>query len=63
MTLNAITAANKIGHEISVLVAGANSAKIAESVAKIPNVKRVLIAQDEKLKALLPGTPDLKASG
>ncbi|KAH7727808.1 Protein F27D4.1 [Aphelenchoides avenae] len=54
VTLNAITAANKIGHDISVLVAGANSAKIAETVAKIPNVKRVLIAQDEKLKALLP---------
>jgi electron transfer flavoprotein alpha subunit len=54
VTLNAITAANKIGHEISVLVAGANSSKIAEAVGKIPNVKRVLVAEDEKLKALLP---------
>jgi|UniRef100_A0AC35G5Z9 electron transfer flavoprotein alpha subunit len=54
VTLNAITAASKLGHDISVLVAGANSQKVAEEVAKVANVKRVLVAQDEKLKAQLP---------
>jgi len=37
-----------------VLVAGSNSKVVAEEVAKLPNVKRVLIAQDEKLKHQLP---------
>uniref|UniRef100_A0A914XX09 Electron transfer flavoprotein subunit alpha n=1 Tax=Panagrolaimus superbus TaxID=310955 RepID=A0A914XX09_9BILA len=54
VTLNAITAASKLGHDISVLVAGANSGKVAEEVSKVANVKRVLVAQDEKLKAQLP---------
>ena len=54
VTLNAITAAHKIGHDISVLVAGANSEKVAEQVSKVANVKRVLVAQDDKLKAQLP---------
>lgn len=55
VTLNAITAASKLGHEISVLVAGASSGQVAEQVSKVANVKRVLVAQDEKLKAQLPG--------
>jgi len=54
VTLNALTAAQKIGHEISVLIVGANSKAVAAEVAKLPNVKRVLVAQDEKLKHQLP---------
>ncbi|KAI6178203.1 Electron-transfer-flavoprotein [Aphelenchoides besseyi] len=54
VTLNALTAAQKIGHEISVLVAGANSKAVASEAAKLPNVKRVLVAQDEQLKNQLP---------
>lgn len=54
VTLNALTAAQKIGHEVSVLVVGANSKAVAAQVAKLPNVKRVLVAQDEKLKHQLP---------
>lgn len=54
ITLNTITAAHKIGHEISVLVAGANSKAIAAEVAKIPNVKKVLVAEDKKLEHQLP---------
>jgi electron transfer flavoprotein alpha subunit len=54
VTLNALTAAQKIGHEVSVLVAGANSKAVAAEVAKLPGVKRVLVAQDEKLKHQLP---------
>uniref|UniRef100_A0A8R1I6Z4 ETF domain-containing protein n=1 Tax=Caenorhabditis japonica TaxID=281687 RepID=A0A8R1I6Z4_CAEJA len=54
ITLNAITAANKLGNEVSVLVTGANAAKVAEQVAKVNGVKRVLVAQDDKLKNNLP---------
>lgn len=54
LTLNTVTAAQKIGHEISLLVVGANSKAVAAEAAKIPNVKRVLVAQDEQLKHLLP---------
>uniref|UniRef100_A0A915AI83 Electron transfer flavoprotein subunit alpha n=2 Tax=Parascaris univalens TaxID=6257 RepID=A0A915AI83_PARUN len=53
ITLNAISAASKLG-DVSVLVAGANAKKIAEQVAKVENVKRVIVAEDEKLKAQLP---------
>ncbi|CAB3408991.1 unnamed protein product [Caenorhabditis bovis] len=54
ITLNAITAANKLGNEVSVLVTGANASKVAEQVSKVNGVKRVLVAQDEKLKNNLP---------
>lgn len=54
VTLNALTAAQKIGHDVSVLVVGANSKAVAAEVAKLPNVKRVLVAQDDKLKHQLP---------
>lgn len=54
VTLNALTAAQKIGHDVSVLVAGANSKAVANEVSKISNVKRVLVVQDEKLKNQLP---------
>ncbi|CAB01967.2 putative electron transfer flavoprotein subunit alpha, mitochondrial [Caenorhabditis elegans] len=54
ITLNAITAASKLGNEVSVLVTGANATKVAEQVAKVNGVKRVLVAQDEKLKNNLP---------
>ncbi|CAD6186069.1 unnamed protein product [Caenorhabditis auriculariae] len=54
ITLNAITAAGKLGSDVSVLVTGANSKKVAEQVAKVAGVKRVLVAQDDKLKNNLP---------
>uniref|UniRef100_A0A8R1TND6 Electron transfer flavoprotein subunit alpha n=1 Tax=Onchocerca volvulus TaxID=6282 RepID=A0A8R1TND6_ONCVO len=53
ITLNAVSAASKLG-EISVLVAGTNVTKIAEQVAKVEQVKRVFIADHEKLKHQLP---------
>ncbi|VDO74472.1 unnamed protein product [Heligmosomoides polygyrus] len=64
ITLNAITAAGKLGSDVSVLVTGANATKVAEQVAKVSGVKRVLIAQDEKLKNNLPErvTPVVLAS-
>ncbi|GMT28751.1 hypothetical protein PFISCL1PPCAC_20048 [Pristionchus fissidentatus] len=64
ITFNAITAASKIGADISVLVTGAAASKVAEQVSKINGVKRVLIAQDDKLKNNLPErvTPVVLAS-
>ncbi|CAI5438371.1 unnamed protein product [Caenorhabditis angaria] len=54
ITLNAITAAGKLGNELSVLVTGANATKVAEQVSKVAGVKRVIVAQDDKLKNNLP---------
>jgi electron transfer flavoprotein alpha subunit len=39
LTLNAVTAAKKLGHEISMLITGSNSESIANHVAKIPDIK------------------------
>ena len=43
-TLNAVTAAAKIGGEIDVLVAGANCAAVAAAAAKVAGVAKVLVA-------------------
>jgi electron transfer flavoprotein alpha subunit len=43
-TLNAVTAATKIGGEIDVLVAGANCAAVAAAAAKVAGVDKVLVA-------------------
>jgi electron transfer flavoprotein alpha subunit len=43
-TLNAVTAAVKIGGEIHVLVAGANCASVADAAAKVAGVARVKVA-------------------
>jgi electron transfer flavoprotein alpha subunit len=43
-TLNAVTAAAKIGGEIDVLVAGANCAAVAAAAAKVAGVDKVLVA-------------------
>lgn len=55
LTLNAVTAAKKIGGDITILVVGANVEKIAEESAKIPNIKNVLVYQNSNLKSQLPG--------
>ncbi|CAI4230140.1 unnamed protein product [Auanema sp. JU1783] len=54
ITLNAITAAGKLGPDVSVLVTGANAKTIAEQASKVNGVKRVLVAQNEQLKNNLP---------
>ncbi|PAV90941.1 hypothetical protein WR25_06745 [Diploscapter pachys] len=43
-----------LGSDVSVLVTGGNAAQIGEQVAKISGVKKVLVAQDDKLKNNLP---------
>ncbi|XP_004553214.1 electron transfer flavoprotein subunit alpha, mitochondrial [Maylandia zebra] len=54
ITLNAITAATKVGGEVSCLVAGTNCAKVAEEISKVKGVKKVLVAQHDSYKGGLP---------
>ena len=42
-TLNAVTAAAKIGGEIHLLVAGANCGSVAEQAAKVAGVAKVCL--------------------
>ena len=45
-SLNAVTAAQALGGEVHMLVAGAGSAPVAEAAARVPGVARVLHADD-----------------
>ncbi|TBW31573.1 electron transfer flavoprotein subunit alpha/FixB family protein, partial [Azotobacter chroococcum] len=45
-TLNTVTAAQQIGGDLHVLVAGSGCAAVAESAAKIAGVAKVLVADD-----------------
>lgn len=50
ITRNAITAANKIGEDVTVLVAGYKISWIAKKVAKLKGVSKVLVVDDNPLK-------------
>ncbi|KAI5627026.1 electron transfer flavoprotein subunit alpha, mitochondrial [Silurus asotus] len=54
ITLSAITAANKLGGEVSCLIAGTDCAKVAEQLSQVEGVKKVLVAQHDAYKGLLP---------
>ncbi|XP_020776401.1 electron transfer flavoprotein subunit alpha, mitochondrial [Boleophthalmus pectinirostris] len=54
ITLNTITAASKLGGEVSCLVAGTDCAKVAEELSKVQGVKKVLVAQHDCYKGGLP---------
>ncbi|KAI1301264.1 Electron transfer flavoprotein subunit alpha, mitochondrial [Halotydeus destructor] len=47
ITLNAITAAKKIGGEINCLVAGTNTDAVVAELSKVPGVTKILVAQNE----------------
>ncbi|KAK3526162.1 hypothetical protein QTP70_017716 [Hemibagrus guttatus] len=53
-TLSAITAASRLGAEVSCLVAGTNCTKVAEQLSQVEGVKKVLFAQHDVYKGLLP---------
>ncbi|TBU97779.1 electron transfer flavoprotein subunit alpha/FixB family protein [Stutzerimonas kirkiae] len=53
-TLNTVAAAQKIGGEIVVLVAGQGVAPVAEAAAKVAGVGKVLVADDAAYANLLP---------
>jgi len=54
ITLNTITAANKLGGEVSCLVAGVDCAKVVEEISKVPGVNKILVAQNDSYKGGLP---------
>jgi electron transfer flavoprotein alpha subunit len=49
-TLNAVTAANQMGGDVTVLVAGEGCDAVAEAASKVAGVSKVLVAQDAALK-------------
>uniref|UniRef100_A0A8C8R6J2 Electron transfer flavoprotein subunit alpha n=1 Tax=Pelusios castaneus TaxID=367368 RepID=A0A8C8R6J2_9SAUR len=54
ITLNAITAAKRLGGEVSCLVAGTNCDKVAQELSKVQGIAKVLVAQHDVYKGLLP---------
>uniref|UniRef100_A0A8C4TE70 Electron transfer flavoprotein subunit alpha n=1 Tax=Erpetoichthys calabaricus TaxID=27687 RepID=A0A8C4TE70_ERPCA len=63
ITLNAITAAKRLGGEVFCLVAGTNCSKVSQ-LCKVQGVQKVLVAQHDAYKGFLPEelTPLLLAS-
>ncbi|KAK2539212.1 electron transfer flavoprotein subunit alpha, mitochondrial isoform X2 [Columba livia] len=53
ITLNTITAAKRLGGEVSCLVAGTSCDKVAEEVSKVQGVAKVLVAQHDMYKGFL----------
>jgi len=54
VTRNALTAAKKLGGEVSVLVAGTKIGSVIEEVTKVSGVTKVLKAEGEEFKGFLP---------
>jgi len=63
-TLNAITAAQAVGGEVSCLVAGTSCGAVAQEVAGVPGISKILVAEDAAFNGFLPEkmAPLLKAS-
>ncbi|XP_059169611.1 electron transfer flavoprotein subunit alpha, mitochondrial-like [Physella acuta] len=63
-TLNAVTAASKIGGDISCLVFGKNCSKVAQEASKLKGVSKVLLAESDVFNGFLPEavTPFLEAT-
>uniref|UniRef100_A0A8D0Q9N8 Electron transfer flavoprotein subunit alpha, mitochondrial n=1 Tax=Sus scrofa TaxID=9823 RepID=A0A8D0Q9N8_PIG len=60
ITLNTITAAKRLGGEVSCLVAGTKCDKVAQDLCKVAGVAKVLVAQHDAYKGLLPEWLDQK---
>jgi len=54
ITLHAVTAAQKLGGEVSALVAGSNCAPIVEELSKVQGINKILVAQNDAYKGFLP---------
>ncbi|KAG8576449.1 hypothetical protein GDO81_009866 [Engystomops pustulosus] len=54
ITLSAITAAKKLGGDVTCLVAGTDCSKVVEQLAKVPGVSKLFVAQHEAYKGFLP---------
>lgn len=55
ITLNAISAAQAVGGEVTALVAGGQVAEVAQEMASVRGVGKVLVAQDPAYDGFLPG--------
>lgn len=55
-TLNAITAASKLGGDVTALVAGSAPEEVAKSVANVQGVSKVLVAKHDAYAHALPET-------
>jgi len=53
-TLNTITAAQKLGGDVTCLVAGTNCMPAAEAISKVNGVSKLLVAQHDVYKGFLP---------
>ena len=49
-TLNTVAAANAIGGDIDILVAGSNCGNVAEAASQVPGISKVLVADQETYK-------------
>ncbi|XP_011494488.1 PREDICTED: electron transfer flavoprotein subunit alpha, mitochondrial [Ceratosolen solmsi marchali] len=54
ITQNALTAAKKIGGDITVLVAGTKCGPVSEKISKAKDVARVLVAESDAFKGFTP---------
>ncbi|XP_055518518.1 electron transfer flavoprotein subunit alpha, mitochondrial isoform X2 [Leucoraja erinacea] len=54
ITLNAITAAKQLGGDVTCLVAGTDCSKVVKDLSKVQGVKKILVAQNDIFKGLLP---------
>lgn len=54
ITQNALSAAKKIGGDITVLVAGTKCGPVSEQMSKAKDVARVLVAEGDAFKGFLP---------
>lgn len=55
ITLNAVSAAQAVGGEVTALVAGGQVAEVAQQMASVGGVGKVLVAQDPAYDGFLPG--------
>ncbi|KAM5173025.1 electron transfer flavoprotein subunit alpha, mitochondrial [Mantella aurantiaca] len=54
ITLNAISAARKLGGDVACLVAGTDCAKVADQLSKVEGVSKLFVAQHDAYKGFLP---------
>jgi len=54
ITLNAITAAKKVGGSITCLVAGSKCSSVVAELAKAPGISKILVAENSSYHGFLP---------
>jgi len=54
VTLNTISAAKQIGPDVSCLVFGTKVAEVVQSLSKVKDIKKILVAENDVFKGFLP---------